>query len=281
MKYFSSTVLALALMAGVSACSSKQGVDSAGQADLVNSADDSAILGDDEAITSVTDETFPGAEALVDNDSSVMSVDSGNATTNPSQGLELGSQATSDWHGSLKSTYQPGMKEWTVSRGESLSLIAKAVYGNAADFVKLQQLNPSITDANMIAVGQVLRLPGSSDEGSGEVAQNDGQAIVAPGTIGDNGDSGNMPMVSNDADTAAAGTAVVDPAQGSMATVENTTAPAPAPTLDTTSGLSSMIKKVDMNGNKMKMRNLLLGVAAFFLVLSGLIFILSRRKKTA
>jgi hypothetical protein len=45
--------------------------------------------------------------------------------------------------------------------------------------------------------------------------------------------------------------------------------------------LSGMIKKVDTSTNKSKVRNLLLGVAAFFLVLSGVIFILSRKRGKA
>ena len=45
--------------------------------------------------------------------------------------------------------------------------------------------------------------------------------------------------------------------------------------------LSNLVTRVDLTQNKAKLRNILLGVAGFFLILSALIFMMSRKKKAA
>jgi len=53
-----------------------------------------------------------------------------------------------------------GYREHVVRKGETLSAIARNVYGNAARFPLIVRANPNqITDPDLIRVGQVLRIP--------------------------------------------------------------------------------------------------------------------------
>ena len=54
----------------------------------------------------------------------------------------------------------PSSKTYTVKSGDTLSRIAKDHLGNAADYMKIFNLNKDqLTDPDMIKPGQVLRLP--------------------------------------------------------------------------------------------------------------------------
>ena len=54
----------------------------------------------------------------------------------------------------------PSSKSYTVKSGDTLSRIAKDHLGNAADYMKIFNLNKDqLTDPDMIKPGQVLRLP--------------------------------------------------------------------------------------------------------------------------
>jgi hypothetical protein len=198
--------------------------------------------------------------------------------------------------GSLKSTYEPGQTVWTVSRGESLSLIAGAVYGKTKDWPKLVALNPGV-DPNSLKVGQKLRLPSSDDAAQNEQASTE----AAPKAVAKTKSHKNKPeqveeapkaaaevpvVANNEAPVAAAPTETIDPnaaapapapaEEGAMGTVDPVAQQAnEAPSAD--GALSGIVKKVDAP-NKIRLRNILLGVAAFFLLLSGLIFVMSRRK---
>ena len=49
---------------------------------------------------------------------------------------------------------------YTVKSGDSLSKIAKEMYGNANDYMKIFDANkPMLSDPNKIYPGQVLRIP--------------------------------------------------------------------------------------------------------------------------
>ncbi|MFD9794599.1 Gmad2 immunoglobulin-like domain-containing protein [Streptomyces sp. NPDC059070] len=53
-----------------------------------------------------------------------------------------------------------GYREHTVVKGDTLSALAKAYYGNAALYPRIVRANPAqITDPDKIAPGQVLRVP--------------------------------------------------------------------------------------------------------------------------
>ena len=55
---------------------------------------------------------------------------------------------------------KPSSKSYTVKSGDTLSRIAKEHLGNAADYMKIFNLNKDqLTDPDMIKPGQVLRLP--------------------------------------------------------------------------------------------------------------------------
>jgi len=48
---------------------------------------------------------------------------------------------------------------YTVQPGDSLSKIAQKVYGNMSRYHEILDANPSITDEDLIYVGQVLEIP--------------------------------------------------------------------------------------------------------------------------
>lgn len=50
---------------------------------------------------------------------------------------------------------------YTVQPGDSLSKIAQKFYGNTARYAEILDANPSITDEDLIYVGQVLEIPGT------------------------------------------------------------------------------------------------------------------------
>ena len=54
----------------------------------------------------------------------------------------------------------PESRFYTVKSGDTLSKIAKEMYGNANDYMKIFDANkPMLSDPNKIYVGQVLRIP--------------------------------------------------------------------------------------------------------------------------
>ncbi|MEU4685578.1 LysM peptidoglycan-binding domain-containing protein [Streptomyces xinghaiensis] len=52
-----------------------------------------------------------------------------------------------------------GYREHTVVRGETLSAIARAHYGDARLFPRIVRANPQLTDPDVIVPGQLLRIP--------------------------------------------------------------------------------------------------------------------------
>ncbi|MCC5034182.1 LysM peptidoglycan-binding domain-containing protein [Streptomyces sp. WAC 00631] len=52
-----------------------------------------------------------------------------------------------------------GYREHTVVRGETLSAIARAHYGEARLFPRIVRANPQLTDPDVIVPGQLLRIP--------------------------------------------------------------------------------------------------------------------------
>lgn len=57
-------------------------------------------------------------------------------------------------------TPEPESRFYTVQSGDTLSKIAKDMYGNANDYNKIFEANrPLLSDPNKIYVGQVLRIP--------------------------------------------------------------------------------------------------------------------------
>jgi nucleoid-associated protein YgaU len=66
---------------------------------------------------------------------------------------------TEDLDSNIKSTY-------TVKEGDSLWTIAEQVYGDGYKWVEIQKVN-SLTDANSIETGQVLKIPSVETEATG------------------------------------------------------------------------------------------------------------------
>lgn len=57
-------------------------------------------------------------------------------------------------------TPAPESRFYTVKSGDTLSKVAKEMYGNANDYMKIFEANkPMLSDPNKIYVGQVLRIP--------------------------------------------------------------------------------------------------------------------------
>lgn len=57
-------------------------------------------------------------------------------------------------------TPEPESRFYTVQKGDTLSKIAKEMYGNANEYNKIFEANrPLLSDPNKIYVGQVLRIP--------------------------------------------------------------------------------------------------------------------------
>lgn len=55
---------------------------------------------------------------------------------------------------------EPESKMYTVKSGDTLSKVAKEMYGNANDYMKIFEANkPMLSDPNKIYPGQVLRIP--------------------------------------------------------------------------------------------------------------------------
>lgn len=55
---------------------------------------------------------------------------------------------------------EPQSRMYTVQSGDTLSKIAKQMYGNANDYMKIFEANrPLLSDPDKIYVGQVLRIP--------------------------------------------------------------------------------------------------------------------------
>lgn len=55
---------------------------------------------------------------------------------------------------------EPESRFYTVKSGDTLSKIAKEMYGNANEYNKIFEANrPMLSDPNKIYVGQVLRIP--------------------------------------------------------------------------------------------------------------------------
>ncbi|MBQ0984327.1 LysM peptidoglycan-binding domain-containing protein [Streptomyces sp. F63] len=52
-----------------------------------------------------------------------------------------------------------GYREHTVVRGETLSAIARAHYGDSRLYPRIVRANPQLTDPDVIVPGQVLRIP--------------------------------------------------------------------------------------------------------------------------
>ena len=64
--------------------------------------------------------------------------------------------------GSSTAPSAPADKTYTVKKGDSLSKIAKRVYGDAQQWRKIHEANRDIIDnPDLIYPGQVLKLPGA------------------------------------------------------------------------------------------------------------------------
>ena len=206
-----------------------------------------------------------------------------------------------NWSGQLHTQYSPDMKEWTVARGESLSLIAEGVFGNKNSLNKLLALNPQIVDPNVLNVGQVISLPFVAQDAQSEDLAKTPQVDAPVAQVGNNDikvkEDSSLAVVSNNpkADVsgmteASASLSIDSQAQGAMETVPVAVAAAPsAPSMDNSvvapnsndelsSGASSMVKRVSNVNKKDNLKKGLLVGAIGFLVLSTIVFMLSRKK---
>lgn len=76
---------------------------------------------------------------------------------------------------------EPG-GEWKVKEGDTLSSIAKEVYGKASVWPKLQEANPDI-DPNRLQIGQKVQLPPSEDvlpKSTTQGAGDEQQTVIIP-----------------------------------------------------------------------------------------------------
>jgi len=71
-----------------------------------------------------------------------------------------------DWRMSQEIVAPPGvvssesvLEEYTIQRGDSLSVIAKKKLGNLTDWQKILDVNPQITNPNLVYVGQKIKIP--------------------------------------------------------------------------------------------------------------------------
>lgn len=287
-------ISALVLSLAMTACSSKQSIENEDPSSEVQAEED-MMLGEENSDVTAND----SLEGDLSDEEADLGTPSAEIVNSGSPSIP---QPVKVWKGSLKSGYVPGMSHWTVSRGESLSLIAEAVYGSAKDYRKLMALNPEISDANALNVGQKLRLPGANEENAQAEQLEEPVATAttteppsAPSAPSNTAADLEMPTVANNepAPTPTTDNAMEVPSENpsAAAPVEAPSAAAPtdpaamgvvdtgAPAAD--AALGGLVQRVDMGGNKLKLRNILLGVAAFFLLLSGVIFVLSRRKAKA
>ena len=66
----------------------------------------------------------------------------------------------SDVEGGSSSTAPPAGRTYTVAKGDSLSKIAKEVYGSANQWKKIYEANKdTIKNPDLIYPGQVIKLP--------------------------------------------------------------------------------------------------------------------------
>lgn len=284
------TLTSLMLVLAMSACSSKQGVEAEDELSSEVQAEQDLMLGEG------MNPSEENSDVMVEN----AEEDLGTPTAEIISSIEAPVAEASTWRGSLKSQYVKGMSHWTVSRGESLSLIAEAVYGSSKDYKKLLALNPEVNNANDIKVGQRLRLPNASGQAAKVEKAAKPQAAVAKKVEAPAAPTKaevkepvetELPVLANNepAEEASPSTDTDTTTDGAMGTVETDPTPpadttevaaaAPAPAVEAEA--SSLVKRVDMGSNKLKLRNILLGVAAFFLLLSGVIFVLSRKRAKA
>jgi hypothetical protein len=296
MKSFTSTTtLTFVLLSGLAACSSRNGAISdintkEGDLSSLDSQDDS---GESLEMTSI-DQT-----SQMDSMSSLPVKQSKKKFSKKSYKSEFNMR---HWGGKLHTQYSPDMKEWTVARGESLSLIAEGVFGNKNSLNKLLALNPQIVDPNVLSVGQVLTLPFvAQDAQAEEVAKTTpvDTTTAQLNTVNKAKEDSSLTVVSN-APTAEAtanmGDALVTPpadaqvAQGAMETVPVVAAPA-APSVDNSAlasdtasnveasaGTSAIVQKVSKVSKKGNLKTGLMVGAIGFLVLSAIVFMLSRKK---
>lgn len=290
----SATSLTFVLLSGLVACSSKNGAISDvstrdGEVSALDSQDD---LGDGLEMTSI-DQT-----SQVDGMSSLPVKKSNKKYSYKSS---TGGLNISNWGGKLHTQYSPDMKEWIVARGESLSLIAQGVFGNKNSLNKLLALNPQIVDSNVLSVGQVINLPFTAQADQAEELVKTTPVDAAPATqvnVDDIKAKDSLAIVSNapTADAAGMGEASANlpsdaQAQGAMETVPVAAAASPAPSVDNSAvmpdaassveapaGTSAIVQKVAKVSKKGNLKTGLMVGAIGFLVLSAIVFMLSRKK---
>lgn len=300
-RFTSGTAISFVLLSGLVACSSKHGAVDAAISEEVSARDSqedaSLVLGDASTDTSsqgnleaISDQATSGSDVM-------NSLPVKNSATRHRAKLQKGDrQAVKIWRGQLHAQYTSDMKEWKVARGESLSLIADGVFGKANSLKKLLDLNPEIEDPNVLVVGQILRLPVSEEfaqvvDISKVSPQKEEDKVVvtqpAPQKEIPAADAG-LSVVSNAPSQGASlsidtGANSADTQAGAMATVPVASTPSldsnvVAPKTQASMGSSPIVQKVSNLNNKSNVRTVLLVGAIGFLILSGVVFILGRKK---
>lgn len=291
MKSFTSTTtLTFVLLSGLVACSSRNGAIS----DINTKEGDVSSLESQDGLDESLEMTSIDQTSQMDSMSSLPVKQSKKKFSKKSSKSEFNMR---NWGGRLHTQYSPDMKEWTVARGESLSLIAEGVFGNKNSLNKLLALNPQIVDPNVLGVGQVLNLPIVAQD-----AQVEEVAKTTPAqlnSVDKAKEDSSLTVVSNAPTTDAAanmGDALATPpadaqvAQGAMETVPVVAAPA-APSVDNSAlasdtvsnveasaGTSAIVQKVSKVSKKGNLKTGLMVGAIGFLVLSAIVFMLSRKK---
>jgi hypothetical protein len=299
-KLTSGTAISLVLLSGLVACSSRNGavtdISTSEESESgVLQEDSSFVLGDGSS-----DSVPDGLEVTsIDQSSGQGGVDSlpvkNTKVIHSKKSYKIKSNNKS-WN---QVEYNSSMKEWTVSRGESLSLIAEKVFGNKNSLQKLLALNPQIEDSNVLSVGQVLKLPANEQGAQSDNLAKASSADASQGDLSANSsvkEDSSLTVVSNSpAEGAALSVDASNPAEsqpsaeGSMETVPVSSSPVVnVPTVSNTDvesskmddsiGASSLVQKVGKVSNKTNLRTLLLMVAVGLLILSGVVFILGRKK---
>lgn len=300
----SGSLMSLILLSGLVACSSKNGAvsdinmgDTSSISDLQE--DSSFLLGQDSSGTAsdldVTSIDQTGGPSEIDSLPVKHS-----RVSHSRKSYKSKSSTNNKWS---HAEYVSGMKEWTVARGESLSLIAEKVFGNQNSVEKLLALNPQIEDSNVLNVGQILRLPeaeysaqaaGLSIDVQGSARDKVDQAQVSAEKQASNSDvdtkSNSSLVVSNSPSQGASSsvTAISTEEQaGAMATVPVVAATPPAPAMDApvdavspmpVAAASPSVQKVGNLSKKGNLKTALLLGSIGFLLISGFVFILGRKK---
>jgi hypothetical protein len=311
-RFTSGTAVSFILLSALVACSSKNGAVDTAVTEEVSARDSqedaSLVLGDASLETSSQDNLEAASVDQVSGSDAMSSLPTKKLGSHRRSKQHMSDQQdVKIWRGQLHTQYTSDMKEWKVARGESFSAIADGVFGKRNSLKKLLELNPEIEDPNVLVVGQILRLPVSDESAQiadfskvpsqkEEAKAAESQVVPQQVAVSPKEEAkadASLTVVSNEPSHDTDPSAVPAESQvGAMETVPVVSAPAvtiivgqssvdsgAAPSkLEVSKDSSPMVEKVSNVHKKNNLRTMLLLGAVGFLILSGFVFILGRKK---